>query len=521
MAKAVELDTAGWNVYFAPAIFDPAKVEAKRQEINPRTQHHYSGREQSTAHALPALWLDLDCGEGKDYPDQLQAAQAFHGWLQTTGVAAPSFIVSSGYGLHVYWKLDRPVPHDQWLPVAKHLKQACRVHDLKTDPARTSDAASLLRPPGTHNYKRQGPMPVTVLVDNGTAINLQQFRASLPMVGPLGAVPASTPSGEWDVSVKHPPGDANKIADKCQQMGQMRFHKGALPEPQWRAGLSILWRCEDGDILIHDWSSGDERYDPDQTRDKAAGTLGPATCRHFAELNPEGCAGCPHAGTIASPISLAYAESMPEVEGEDAGPLKVPGYTVTKEGIFMEPAADGGPLTKIADFPVWIEEARELAMAHENVIRATLILSWEDVRGRRYHVPITQAELHDTRQWTAWLANNNLASFVHGPQMATYISKMHKVRYRERGARIVYDSLGWYRGQELFVTGCQGVTATGSEDIIVDAKGPLADLKAQGTLEAWREAVKVLGKVEYRPHAFALLRASLPPCWSWLGRMGR
>jgi len=519
MAKAIELDEAGWDVYFTPAIFDPQRVEARQQEINPRTDRHYTGREQAAAVALPALWLDLDCGEGKDYPDQRAAAQALQEWLDKTGVVAPSYVVSSGYGLHVYWLLNTPAPPARWLPVAQHLKQACHVHGLRADKSRTADSASLLRPPGTRNHKRGKLAPVTVVVDNGTKVDLQQFRARLPLVGPIGAVPTQAPSSEWDTSVKLPPGDANKIADKCQQMGRMRLTKGKQPEPEWRAGLSILWRCEDAETLIHEWSRGDERYDPESTIAKAEATAGPATCRHFAELNPDGCAGCPYAGQISSPINIAFAEALPD-PGENSGPIKVPGYTVTREGVFMEPAAEGGPLTKISDFPIWIDEARELAQAHENLTRATLILSWVDVRGRQYFSPLTQADLHDSRAWTTWLADNNLASFVRGPQMANYISKMHKVRFRDRGARTVYDCLGWYRDHDLFVTGCQGVTAEGVEDIIVDAKGPLSGMRAQGSLSAWKDAVSVFGQDRYRPHAFALLASFAAPLLDMVGKEG-
>jgi hypothetical protein len=515
MEQAVELDARGYNVYFAPAVFDPTKVNVRKEEINPRTGRKYTGREQPCVHVVAALWLDLDVGEGKDYPTLPEALSALQEWSGKAGVPTPSFLVQSGYGLHVYWKLKSPVPRDRWEPVAQHLKQVCRLHGLSADPSRTSDCASLLRVPGTHNHKRGQRAPVRVLGESGESYDLQSFRAALPVVGPQGAVPNRT-MGEWNTQAKLPPGDAKKIGDKCAQMGHVRFARGAVEEPLWRAALSILWRCEGGEELIHTWSDGDERYNPVDTLDKAKGTQGPATCQHFNELRPEGCMGCPHAGQVNSPIMLAFAEELPETQDGEVV-TGTPGYTVTAEGIFMEPAAEGGPLTRIADFPVWIEEARELVSVVDGTLDARLLMGWKDARGEYRQAPLTQVELHDSRQFTAWLASNNLASFVQGIQMAQYISRMHKARFKEKGARVVYEALGWYRDHDLFVLGRKGVSPAGLVDVVVDTSGPIADIEPAGTLEGWKQAVSILGRPEYRAQAFGLLVGFASPLLDLVG----
>lgn len=518
--KAIALDEEGFNVYFSPALFDTERVDQKQKEINPRTSRHYTGREQSTVNYLPALWVDLDAGDGKDYASMEDAFHALQSWVNDHRIPAPTHIVCSGYGLHVYWHLSRLVTHREWLPVAKHLKQACRVGGLAIDPARTADSASLLRPPGTHNRKRGAAAPVRVLGDSGTTVDLHAFRAALPMVGPVGTVEAAPLSNEWDTTVKHPPGDANRIADKCQQMGQVRFHKGKVEEPLWRAGLSIVWRCQDAGTLIHEWSQGDDRYDPDETVAKAEGTAGPATCKHFAEVNAEGCAGCPFSGKVTSPISLAYAEEKPEAV-EEGDFIRVPGYTVNSSGVFMQPLGnDGGPLTKIAEFPVWIEEAREVVSPDDPQLKASLLLGWEDVRGHARKVPIPQAKVHDDRQWTAWLADNNLISFVKAAQMRNYISQMHKVRFKEKGARTVYSSLGWYNNRELFVIGKMGVTETGTKDVAVDIKAPIADLEPKGSLDAWKAAINCFNSERYYPQAFGVLMGFAAPLLELVDKNG-
>lgn len=518
LIKAKELDAEGFNVYFAPSLFDSELVEKRREEINPKTGNHYTGREQSTVSMIPALWIDLDAGEDKDYETADAAFEAFSKWVSDNKIPNPTQIVSSGYGLHIYWRFPSPVTHREWLPAAKHLKQACRVGGLAIDPSRTADSASLMRVPDTHNHKRGNLAPVRVLADTGTTVDLHAFRAALPMVGPIGTVTAPV-SHEWDTSVRHPPGDAHKIADKCQQIGQVRFHKGKVEEPLWRAGLSIIWRCQDGEKLIHEWSVGDDRYDYDETQEKAENTAGPATCQHFAEINAEGCIGCPFAGTVRSPISLAYAEEVPEAAEDDF--TSVRGYVVNNSGVFMQPLGDGGgPLTKIADFPIWIEDSQEVISPFDPSLKTSLVLGWEDVRGIRRSVPITMAKLHDDRQWVAWLSDNNLISFCKDKPMRNYISQMHKARYKDKGARSVYSSLGWYNDHSLFVFGQKGATIDGLIDVSVDIKSLIAGMEPTGSLAAWKDGMQCLAKPELAPQAFGLLCGFAAPLLDLVDRDG-
>jgi hypothetical protein len=68
--------------------------------------------------------------------------------------------VSSGYGLHIYWVLREPLPESEWRKYANRLAALFAKHGLKVDPSRTKDSASILRPPGTHNWKNGGCVPV-------------------------------------------------------------------------------------------------------------------------------------------------------------------------------------------------------------------------------------------------------------------------------------------------------------------------------------------------------------------------
>lgn len=109
---------------------------------------------------------------------------------------APSMIVRSGTGAHGYWSLIEPVVPDELEAANRRL-----AHALGAD-MHATDAARILRPPGTLNFKRSEPASVTLAASlevyaNAAAIVgdlpdppgrlAREDRASAP-VRPLGAV---------------------------------------------------------------------------------------------------------------------------------------------------------------------------------------------------------------------------------------------------------------------------------------------------------------------------------------------
>jgi hypothetical protein len=86
-----------------------------------------------------------------------------------------------------------------------------------------------------------------------------------------------------------------------------------LPEPEWYALLSLVGRCEDGERIAQEVSSGHPGYDERETADKlrhAVEASRPRTCESIAtSLSFEGCKGCPfRAAKMTSPISLGYQD---------------------------------------------------------------------------------------------------------------------------------------------------------------------------------------------------------------------
>ena len=111
-------------------------------------------RKHENVQLVRSLWADIDTREGKPdapYANRAEAAQAVMDFSASLALPDPLF-VDSGFGLHIYWVLE-DMPRPKWQRYADSLKAACLAKGLKIDPARTADASSILRTPGTFNFK--------------------------------------------------------------------------------------------------------------------------------------------------------------------------------------------------------------------------------------------------------------------------------------------------------------------------------------------------------------------------------
>jgi hypothetical protein len=311
---AIDLDGNGFDAYFALATFETDESRTK-----------------DNAKQLRALFLDLDCGEDKDFPDQSAALAALRDFCKAVGMPRP-YIVSSGRGIHVYWPLAAPVSVEQWLPVASKLKRTCAAADFGADPAVTSDAARVLRVPLTHNHKSDPPAEVYVLNTVGvTPSALHALEALLdkymgdatPAGGLFVPSPARLPTGgnalmdrlrgNKEASFRAIMLRAQK-GDGCGQLVHALTNQAEIDEPLWRAALSVAKFCSDGVKAAHKLSDQHPEYSYDETEYKLRTIKGPYTCAKFNEYNPGLCASCPHFNKIKSPIVLGQQvlEATPE-----------------------------------------------------------------------------------------------------------------------------------------------------------------------------------------------------------------
>lgn len=138
--------------------------------VVPRHPHPKTGELGGTkAHAAPARVLWVDCDE-KDGSASLERIHGFR--------ARPHMLVASGGGHHAYWLLRDPIEDPRRLREANRLLAEA----LGGDP-QAVDAARILRPPGTRNFKTEYGRPRAVelvLTNRHPSYRLEDVVGLLP-----------------------------------------------------------------------------------------------------------------------------------------------------------------------------------------------------------------------------------------------------------------------------------------------------------------------------------------------------
>jgi len=303
---ALSFSKEGLNAYFALATFGEAK---KRTAVN--------------ALKIKSLFLDIDCGEGKDYPNKTEAAAALDKFLSETSLAelGTPWILSSGNGLHVYWAFEEEVDIADWKPVAENLKRLCAKSGFNIDQGVTADAARVLRVPDTYNYKNAVPRKVKILVEstpktfsfntiaqnlrekmNGSAYELVQSALNI-----AGNKPTPDTSANGVKLIENSVTFFKNIAQATQPCLQLQYYKDHATEdgmePLWYSLISIAKRCDDG--YEHAKQLAEMHpYDDQRLNEKWHHTKGPTPCLKFDSVNPGVCEKCVHFGKITNPLAL-------------------------------------------------------------------------------------------------------------------------------------------------------------------------------------------------------------------------
>ena len=230
-------DAGGYDVYFALATLETA-----------------GSRKADNVRGMKSFFLDLDCGEGKEFPDQETAIVELRAFCKRHKLPNPT-LVNSGRGVHVYWILSELICKDDWLPVAERLKQLCKEDGFEADPSVTSDVARVLRIPSTHNHKGTPPIPVTFYgVEEPRTISFDVFSDLLG--GDLIPVPtrykANSTSAFLDAINENQRGSFKRLLMKtakgtgCAQIKHIIENQKTVSHDLWRSGLSIANVCTDG-----------------------------------------------------------------------------------------------------------------------------------------------------------------------------------------------------------------------------------------------------------------------------------
>lgn len=301
------------ELYNAAMAFD----EKKHNAFYALSTFDKNNRTAENALKIRSLFLDIDCGQKKDYPTKAEAAGALDKFLEESGLKelGMPWIISSGGGLHVYWPLVEEVDIATWKPVAENLKRLCKKLGFRIDSTVTGDAARVLRVPDTHNYKQENPRKVSVKV-KGTVFDLDALASllreqmedaayeNLPALQLPGKRPTLAPTANSVKLMENSITFFKSIGSKCGQINYYREHAAEDGmEPLWRGILSIAKPCADGEEEGLELSAM-HPYDIDRHNEKWQAIKGPYNCMKLDEANPGVCNNCPHFGKITNPLAL-------------------------------------------------------------------------------------------------------------------------------------------------------------------------------------------------------------------------
>lgn len=300
-------------------------------------------RKNANVRATKALRLDLDAGPEKYDPDnpskayetQREAVADLVRFSKATCLV-PTYIVSSGYGLHVYYAFTEEITDlGAWDAAAADLGELCQQHALRADPSVTTDRGRLLRVIGSL-HSSTGTR-VAILKDTG---KLHQFSSLADLIGEQVSnralvLPTVTQSSKVtsladklaDEAGLGPPkyfSSFKKAALKCDALLDALTNDRRLEYPQWLAVIRTADHCVEGRELAHEISLKDAQkfggeYEPAEVENKLDSfTSDIVLCSTFVESRPA-CRACPHYGSIKGPKELGkltakdpQAQALPE-----------------------------------------------------------------------------------------------------------------------------------------------------------------------------------------------------------------
>jgi len=507
---AQELDTQGFDAYFALATFEEA-----------------GSRKVSNVKQLKSFFLDLDCGPSKDYPSQSEALDALRMFCTATNLPKP-FMLNSGRGVHAYWFLDEPISYDDWLPVAEKLKALCATHNLLADPAVTSDAARVLRIPGTHNHKDSPPSLVRQFgMSVPEPVSLEVFSNTLGMdmmPPPRKYIPAGA-NAVMDMLMGNKTSVFLDILNKtrrgagCAQLAAIMKKQAEVSEPLWRAGLSIAKFCEDGDKAAHLMSKNHPQYTPIETVKKMDLIKGPYRCATFDEYAPGICTGCPHWGKIKSPISLGQKvlEATEEVVVEAPSatlpnaPLK--SYTIPTYPTPYFRGANGGVYSRktlpdgtVDEVPVYHNDLYVVRRISDPEVGESILMRLHLPKDgvREFTIPLTSVTSRD--EFRKQMSMQGVAVPRVEELMKYTLDWVNELQAKDE-ADEAHKQFGWVgSGFDSFVLGNQHILEND-----VDFNPPSSQtlslfpiFEPKGTMEQWRKNMDFYNKDGFELHQYVV-----------------
>jgi hypothetical protein len=334
------------DIYFCTSMQKQAATNKKGKQIALRNQGNVA--------SLKSIWVDVDY---KLYATPNEALTAFTDFTCSIGLPPPSFIVSSGNGVHVYWAFTTAISLGEWQPIANALKSALIAKGVKCDTGCTVDSVRILRIPGTLNHKTNPPKKVE-LWHSGEDYEVEEIAKILaPFAGghsglaptcpaapataratfvlPPGIIPHSARAGLVMETggeglepepFKAPDLNADAVLDGCPFLKDTMLNGGAgNANPLWNL-TTLVSACLNDEELAHELAKGHADYSQEETqalyerklREIGRG-VGWPSCKAFETAGCKSCATCPHFPAGKSPLHLGLPIAPQAHVNSDAG----------------------------------------------------------------------------------------------------------------------------------------------------------------------------------------------------------
>jgi hypothetical protein len=516
-AWADEQILAGVDVYFSPATYQSA-----------------ISRSAKNTRMFKSIWIDLDIGKGTEFASQLEGIKALKEFCSAVKLPKPT-IVSSGYGMHIYWAFEEEVDYNDWKPLATALVNRINFERFAVkDKGITTDAARILRIPSTKNFKRGEEMDVEV-ISLGQPIPIDLLKETLEpkdSLSPLAQAELAASNVTLNETTRALLGNIiykfsrimqkSVIGNGCAQLLHIYQNQNEISEPLWRSGLSIAQFCVDSDTAIHKISRAHDEYDPAETERKAALIKGPHLCETFNTIHPQMCIGCKHIGNITTPLMLGRdileaspADNLITAESKELGTIdiEIPQYPYPytrgpNGGVYVKSVIDGGD-----------DEDTDKALVYENdfyvvgrrtdpndgeVLHMRLIRPHDGVSD--FIAPLATVTAGD--KCRELLSHKGIAAHTNQMKLImSYLVAWTKHLQNTTKAEHVRVQFGWSPDNASFVIGARELskgTAPRYSPPSATTQQAAKVYTKEGSLEAWSSVVNTYGLPGNEVRAFAL-----------------
>jgi hypothetical protein len=498
------------DTWFAVASFDQAALHTNGKKfIGKRTREN--------AQQIKSFWADADikaAHDGKDpakvFASEAEAVMWATAFGKATGIPIPNIWIKSGYGLHIYWSFEDALDVDTWRGYAEALKAALIANNFKGDVNVVADAARILRPPETQNFKvPANPVPCFEFVPHRLTKPDYPNVALLPILGKLPTYkPApkttTTRSGSTIANARAGftarPRDFEIMAANCAQVGQSLVTHGLTDHHDlWWRMLKLAEVSEDGRTWAHEVGSAHPTYtqaDTDAEYDKVeidhrVNHKGPPSCVMIDGDRPGICHICPHwtNPAVKGPFNVGLQlmtgspDDLPErwrrnngwIERLSDDDKKTTVWYRQLEGDITEPVLDylGGSYRLTVTY------------APPNTAPRALCVDNVELNARTAKTILCSRGMH---------VNDDRAPYICRLLMA-WIDKLQR-ECRVRTAPM--PSFGWYRDGDNYLgfsTGGVCYTAGGGDEQAPGADASLiSNYTPRGSLANWRTAAEFIGE---------------------------